>query len=90
MLHFRLIFFLFFSFFCPLRCHLFRFNICIFFSILVFQSQQSNNLPNGTLFQVKVAYAYIPVHDDELTINPNDIVNVTRLVCLFISIEKIK
>ncbi|CAF0824681.1 unnamed protein product [Rotaria sordida] len=41
---------------------------------------QSNSLPNGTLFQVKVAYAYTPVHDDELTINPNDIVNVTRLV----------
>ncbi|CAF0785341.1 unnamed protein product [Adineta ricciae] len=46
----------------------------------LFQTQQSNNLPNGTLFQVKVAYAYTPVHDDELPINPNDIVNVTRMV----------
>jgi hypothetical protein len=53
----------------------------IVISILVFQSQQSNGLPNGTLFQVKVAYAYAPVHDDELAINPNDIVNVTRMVC---------
>ncbi|CAF2386819.1 unnamed protein product [Rotaria sp. Silwood2] len=41
---------------------------------------QSNSLPNGTLFQVKVAYGYAPVHDDELTINTNDIINVTRLV----------
>lgn len=48
---------------------------------LVYQSQQSNHLPNGTLFQVKVAYIYTPVHDDELTIKPNDIINVTRLVC---------
>lgn len=46
----------------------------------LFQSQQSNGLPNGTLFQVKVAYAYTPVHEDELAINPNDIINVTRLV----------
>ncbi|CAF4874517.1 unnamed protein product, partial [Rotaria magnacalcarata] len=36
--------------------------------------------PNGILFQVKVAYGYTPIHDDELTINPNDIINVTRLV----------
>ena len=58
--------------------------LCLHFHlrhILVFQTQQSNNLPNGTLFQVKVAYAYTPVHDDELSINPNDIVNVTRMVC---------
>jgi hypothetical protein len=48
--------------------------------ILVYQAQQSNNLPNGTLFQVKVAYGYTPVHDDELAINPNDIINVTRMV----------
>lgn len=41
---------------------------------------QSNHLPNGTLFQVKVAYGYVPVHDDELSINTNDIINVTRLV----------
>jgi hypothetical protein len=54
---------------------------------LVFQSQQSNNLPNGTLFQVKVAYAYTPVHDDELSINPNDIINVTRLVRFLSFIE---
>lgn len=53
--------------------------------LLVFQSQQSNNLPNGVLFQVKVAYAYTPVHDDELSIKPNDIINVTRLVRLFSS-----
>ncbi|CAF4755550.1 unnamed protein product [Rotaria socialis] len=46
----------------------------------LFQSQHSNNLPNGTLFQVKVAYGYTPIHDDELTINPNDVINVTRLV----------
>ncbi|CAF3543311.1 unnamed protein product [Adineta steineri] len=46
----------------------------------LFQSQQSNNLPNGTLFQVKVAYIYTPVHEDELSINPNDIINVTRMV----------
>jgi hypothetical protein len=52
--------------------------------ILVFQSQPSNGLPNGTLFQVKVAFAYTPVHDDELTINPNDIINVTRMVCWII------
>ncbi|CAF4393382.1 unnamed protein product, partial [Rotaria magnacalcarata] len=44
-----------------------------------FQSQHSNSLPNGILFQVKVAYGYTPIHDDELTINPNDIINVTRL-----------
>lgn len=57
--------------------------LCLHFHlrhVLVFQTQQSNNLPNGTLFQVKVAYAYTPVHDDELPINPNDIVNVTRMV----------
>ncbi|UJR36206.1 hypothetical protein I4U23_028938 [Adineta vaga] len=47
---------------------------------ILFQSQQSSNLPNGTLFQVKVAYAYTPVHEDELSINTNDIVNVTRMV----------
>ncbi|CAF5169296.1 unnamed protein product, partial [Rotaria magnacalcarata] len=52
----------------------------LFISILVFQSQHSNSLPNGILFQVKVAYGYTPIHDDELTINPNDIINVTRLV----------
>ncbi|CAF1563402.1 unnamed protein product [Rotaria magnacalcarata] len=46
----------------------------------LFQSQHSNSLPNGILFQVKVAYGYTPIHDDELTINPNDIINVTRLV----------
>ena len=42
---------------------------------LVFQTNQ-----NGSLFQVKVAYAYTPVHDDELDIKPNDIIQVTRLV----------
>ncbi len=60
----------------------------VMISILVFQSQQPNGLPNGILFQVKVAYAYAPVHDDELTINPNDIINVTRMVCLFFFFEK--
>lgn len=39
---------------------------------------QSNH--HGNLFQVKVAYAYTPVHDDELDIKPNDIIQVTRLV----------
>ena len=61
----------------------------IVLSILVFQSQQSNGLPNGTLFQVKVAYAYTPVHDDELNINPNDIINVTRMVRLILSAKKL-
>ena len=58
-----------------------------FFFCVVFQSQQSNDLPNGTLFQVKVAYSYTPVHDDELTIKPNDIIHVTRLVCSFGSLR---
>jgi len=39
---------------------------------------QSNH--QGSLFQVKVAYQYTPVHDDELDIKPNDIIQVTRLV----------
>lgn len=64
----------------------FNTSICSFF-LLVFQSQSSGSLPNGTLFQVKVAYAYTPVHDDELAINPNDIINVTRTVCSFLSIR---
>ncbi|CAF1004192.1 unnamed protein product [Didymodactylos carnosus] len=38
------------------------------------QSQQP------VLFTVKVVYAYNPVHPDELTIKPNDIINVIRIV----------
>jgi hypothetical protein len=80
-LYYNLFSFLFFCFYCPLLFDLGDRNAYILISILVFQSQQSSSLPNGTLFQVKVAYPYIPVHDDELSINPNDIINVTRLVC---------
>ncbi|CAF0927877.1 unnamed protein product [Adineta ricciae] len=35
---------------------------------------------NGTLFQVRAVYTYLPLHDDELSIEPNDIINVTRTV----------
>lgn len=43
----------------------------------------TNNDPpsqDGTLFQVKAVYTYSPVHDDEISIKPNDIINVTRMV----------
>ncbi|UJR09892.1 hypothetical protein I4U23_014114 [Adineta vaga] len=33
---------------------------------------------NGFLFQVRAVYTYLPLHDDELSIKPNDIINVTR------------
>lgn len=32
------------------------------------------------LFQVKAVYAYSPVHEDELAIKPNDMINVIRVV----------
>lgn len=41
---------------------------------------------DGTLFQVRAVYTYLPIHDDEISIKPNDIINVTRLVCLFVFI----
>jgi hypothetical protein len=53
---------------------------CLFVHLSALLVLQSHLSANGTLFQVKVAYAYTPVHDDELTIKPNDIVNVTRMV----------
>jgi hypothetical protein len=37
---------------------------------------------DGTLFQVRVIYTYLPLHNDELSMKPNDIINVTRMVCL--------
>jgi hypothetical protein len=83
MLYFNVFSFHFFCFYYPLLFHFNGLNVEIIISILVFQSQQSNGLPNGTLFQVKVAFGYTPVHDDELTINTNDIINVTRMVCCF-------
>jgi phosphorylcholine metabolism protein LicD len=81
------LFFFFLPLYYLLLYHLYELNVYIIISILVFQTQQSNNLPNGILFQVKVAYGYTPVHDDELTINPNDIINVTRLVCRLLFVD---
>ncbi|CAF1270187.1 unnamed protein product [Adineta steineri] len=39
-----------------------------------------NASQNGTLFQVRAVYTYLPLHDDELSIKPNDTINVTQLV----------
>ncbi len=48
----------------------------LFFSLLkyILASQ------DGTLFQVKAVYTYVPVHDDEISVKPNDIINVIRIV----------
>ncbi|CAF5005489.1 unnamed protein product, partial [Rotaria sp. Silwood1] len=35
---------------------------------------------NSTLFQVKALYTYQSMQDDELSIKPNDIINVTQLI----------
>jgi len=45
------------------------------------RSLANNEIPSqdGTLFQVRVVYTYLPIHDDELSIKPNDIINVTRI-----------
>ncbi|CAF1022922.1 unnamed protein product, partial [Rotaria sordida] len=42
----------------------------------------NNQIPsqNSTSFQVRAVYTYLPIHDDELSIKPNDIINVTRLI----------
>ncbi len=83
LLYFNLFSFLFFFVFIT-RCYFIFFDLSVYIriSILVVQSQQLNSIPNVTLFQVKVDYTYMPIHDDELSIKPNDIINVTRLVCL--------
>lgn len=39
-------------------------------------------MQDGTLFQVRAVYTYLPLHDDEMSIKPNDIINVIRVVCL--------
>ena len=39
-------------------------------------------MPNETLFQVKAIYSYSRIHKDELSIKPNDLIHVTRMVCV--------
>ncbi len=52
----------------------------LFFFLLYFRSFLA--LQDGILFQVRAVYTYLPIHEDEISIKPNDIINVTRMVCL--------
>jgi len=52
-----------------------------FYSISLFSIYLIIAYQNGTLFQVKAVYTYLPLHDDEISMKPNDIINVTRMVC---------
>lgn len=42
-------------------------------------SSSESPTKDSVLFQVRAVYTYLPLHDDEMSIKPNDIVNVIRV-----------